>query len=190
MTTTVKIKRKSNIKERRNRPRKVKMNFSKVNESVKINKTSNNIVNVIKDTSKNIIDKAKANLFGTPEINLPTKNQPEINDKTNHQTHYNKNSTKILDDTILQEKDSNQNETNKPPSTTNKHIAINKKNNNKDDKDTFYPMYSHESKNTTNKPIENKHNDEDEFQNPFQSGQHTPPIKNKFLSDDIIQNRL
>ena len=75
MTTTVKIKRKSNIKERQNRPRKVKMNFSKVNESVKINKTSNNIVNIIKDTSQNIIDKAKSNLFGTPEINLPTKNQ-------------------------------------------------------------------------------------------------------------------
>ena len=113
MTTTVKIKRKSNIKERQNRPCKVKMNFSKVNESVKINITSN-IVNVIKDTSQNIIDKAKANLFGTPEID---QNQPEINDKTNHQTHYNKNSTKILNNTTLQEKDLNQNETNKASST-------------------------------------------------------------------------
>ena len=51
-------------------------------------------------------------------------------------------------------------------------------------------MSLHESKNITNKFFENKHNDEDEFQNPFQSGQHTPPITNKFLSDDVIQNRL
>ena len=59
MTTTVKIERKSNIRERRNRPRKVKMNYSKINDTIKTNKTSNTVVNVIKDTSENIIDKKK-----------------------------------------------------------------------------------------------------------------------------------
>ena len=116
MTTTVKIKRKSNIRERRNRPRKVKMNFSKVNESVKINKSSTNIVNVIKDTSQTIIDKAKANLFGSPEINPSPKNQSATKVKTNLQTLHNKNLTEIPNDMILHENDVNQNQNSKSSS--------------------------------------------------------------------------
>ena len=82
MTTTVKIKRKLNIRERQNRPRKVKINYSKVNDLTKTNNTSKTMVNVIKDISQNIIDKAKTNLFGTPETSVITKNPLELNDKT------------------------------------------------------------------------------------------------------------
>ena len=116
-TTTVKIKHKSNITERQNRPRKDKMNYSKINDSIKSNKTSNTIVNVIKDTSQNIIDKAKANLFGTPETSVITKNQLKLNDKTPFQSSDKNNST--LTDTIPHKNESNQNNQNETVDNTN-----------------------------------------------------------------------
>ena len=161
MTTTVKIKRKSNIRERRNRPRKVKMNFSKVNESVKTNKASTNIVNVIKDTSQTIIDKAKANLFGTSEINTSPKSQLEINVKKNSITSHEKNLIEIPKDTSLQKNDINQ--TSKSLSTKDK-MTSEKNNNNAD----IFSQISLQNGQRT-PPITNY---------------------NKFLSDHDIQNKL
>ena len=118
MTTTIKIKHKLNIQERQNRPHKVKMNYSKVNNFMKTNKTSN-IVNLIKDKSQNIIDKAKAkaNLFGTPEISVITKNKLELNDEKIFQSPDSNNSTNILVNTIPHRKELNQNKIIKPSST-------------------------------------------------------------------------
>ena len=170
MTTTIKIKRKSNIRERRNCPRKVKLNYSKANDSTKANKTSNTIVNVIKDTSQNIIDKAKANLFGTLENSVITKNQLEINNKTSFQSSDNSNSS--LTDTIPQKKELNQNKITQtlPNSTKNKYIEFNN-------------QYE---------TVEDTNNDDNSSQNSLQNGQQTPPITNynKNLSENIIQNKL